>query len=113
MPHVIWKLIGGPRRFGELRLDLAGISAKVLSMRLRELEYFGMIDRRELATSPPSTEYFLTQLGEEFVPVIQVFGTVGGKLKNIDVEHADFAQAVKGKAAASPLMEAVKSSVAA
>src|SRR5215475_7867852 len=61
-PHVLWYLRAGPRRFGELRHDIPRISARVLSARLREMEFRGMISRRLIDTSPPSAEYELTQL---------------------------------------------------
>jgi DNA-binding HxlR family transcriptional regulator len=80
-PNVIWHLSGGPRRFGELRVDMPRISAKVLSTRLRELEAQGVITRRVLATSPPSAEYALTDLGEQLMPAIQAIVDVGHKLK--------------------------------
>lgn len=80
-PNVIWYLSAGPRRFGELRHDIPRISAKVLSMRLRELEGQGVITRRVIATSPPSVEYALTELGQELIPVINAIVEVGSKLK--------------------------------
>jgi DNA-binding HxlR family transcriptional regulator len=80
-PNVIWYLSGGPRRFGELRTDIPRISAKVLSARLRELEEKGVIERRLIASSPPSAEYLLTGLGEELLPAIDAIAKVGHKLK--------------------------------
>src|SRR5262245_36993375 len=80
-PNVIWHLRAGPRRFGELRLDIPRISAKVLSTRLRELESKGVVKRRLMATSPPSSEYLLTELGAELVPAIDAIVRVGHKLK--------------------------------
>ena len=77
----IWQLSGGPRRFGELRHDIPRISARVLSARLRELEAKGVVTRAVLATSPPSAEYTLTELGEELVPAIHAIVEVGRKLK--------------------------------
>src|SRR5215475_9942005 len=70
-PNVIWNLSAHPRRFGELRLDMPKISARVLSARLRELESKGVIVRHVMPTSPPSVEYDLTDLGRELLPVIQ------------------------------------------
>jgi DNA-binding HxlR family transcriptional regulator len=67
-PNIIWYLSGGPRRFSELKIDIPGISAKVLSTRLKEMEEKGAIERRIVPTSPPSVEYRLSDLGEEFVP---------------------------------------------
>jgi DNA-binding HxlR family transcriptional regulator len=80
-PNVIWYLSGGPRRFGELRTDIPRISAKVLSARLRELQGKGVVERRVLATSPPSAEYELTELGRELIPAINAIVRVGAKLK--------------------------------
>ena len=80
-PNVIWYLSGGPRRFGELRHDIPRISARVLSARLRELEAKGVVSRSVLATSPPSAEYALTELGDELVPAIRAIVAVGTRLK--------------------------------
>ncbi|MBI3546472.1 MAG: helix-turn-helix transcriptional regulator [Gammaproteobacteria bacterium] len=80
-PNVIWYLSAGPRRFGELRTDIPRISAKVLSARLRELEGQGVITRSVVATSPPSVEYALTELGRELIPAINAIVAVGSKLK--------------------------------
>jgi DNA-binding HxlR family transcriptional regulator len=81
-PNVLWNLSGGPRRFGELRIDMPRITAKVLSARLRELEEKGVIARQVMPTSPPSVEYSLTPLGRELVPAIQSIVRVGQKLRH-------------------------------
>jgi DNA-binding HxlR family transcriptional regulator len=80
-PNVIWYLSAGPRRFGELRVDIPRISARVLSARLRELAHKGVVARRVLPTSPPSAEYRLTELGHELIPAIHAIVAVGEKLK--------------------------------
>lgn len=80
--NVIWQLRDQARRFGELRHDLPGISARVLSIRLRELETRGLVARRKLDSSPPSAEYELTALGRELLPAIDIFASVGQKLLN-------------------------------
>lgn len=80
-PNIIWYLSGGPRRFSELKIDIPGISAKVLSTRLKDMEEKGAIERRIMPTSPPSVEYRLSELGQEFVPAIQAIVEVGYKLK--------------------------------
>lgn len=78
--NVIWQLRDQARRFGELRHDLPGVSARVLSARLRELEARKLIMRRALGSSPPSAEYELTDLGRELLPAIDIFAAVGQKL---------------------------------
>lgn len=68
--HVIWFLSAQPRRFGELRRDIPGISARVLSARLRELRERGVVTSVMLPTTPPSAEYMLTDAGRELVPAL-------------------------------------------
>jgi len=81
-PNILWYLSGGPCRFGELRVDIPAISAKVLSARLRDLEKKGVLTRTVMPTSPPSVEYALTPLGAELIPPIRAIVAVGHKLKN-------------------------------
>lgn len=81
-PNVIWYLSGGARRFSELQVDIPGVSAKVLTQRLRSLEAKGVVRRKVKPTSPPSVEYSLTDLGRELVPAIEAIVAVGHKLKD-------------------------------
>lgn len=81
-PNIIWYLAPGARRFSELRHDMPAVSAKVLTQRLRELEARGVVLRRVMPTSPPSVEYELTELGREFMPVIQSIVEVAQRLKD-------------------------------
>lgn len=80
-PNVIWSLRAGARRFSELRADIPPISAKVLSARLSELEAKGVLVRHVRRTSPPSTEYELTELGTELLPALDAIVKVGHRLK--------------------------------
>ena len=81
-PNIIWYLSTEPRRFSELRADIAFVSAKVLTQRLREMEERGILTRTVIDTSPPSVEYALTPLGLEFMPVIRAIAEVGQRLKD-------------------------------
>ena|SRR5215475_686167 len=80
-PNVVWYLREGPRRFNELRGDVEGISAKVLSQRLQRLNADGIVDRRVMPTSPPTVEYELTELGRELLPAVDAIVQVGLRLK--------------------------------
>ena len=80
--RIVWFLGMGPRRFGDLRRDLGGISTKVLSDRLRSMEKKSMIVRRALPTTPAQVEYSLTPLGREFAPVITAMTKLGDKLRD-------------------------------
>jgi DNA-binding HxlR family transcriptional regulator len=79
-PEIIWNLSQGARRFSELRRAVPVISAKVLSARLKDLDERGVLSRTVLATTPPSVEYALTDLGEELIPAIRAIVEVGSKL---------------------------------
>ena len=80
-PNVVWYLREGPRRFNELRGDIEGISAKVLSQRLQRLAADGIVDRTVMPTSPPTVEYELTELGRELLPAVDAIVEVGLRLK--------------------------------
>jgi DNA-binding HxlR family transcriptional regulator len=60
---VVVVLGGGRRRFGELRTLVEGISGKVLTDTLRDLERDGLVERHVYAEVPPRVEYELTALG--------------------------------------------------
>ncbi|MGI5237681.1 winged helix-turn-helix transcriptional regulator [Dactylosporangium sp. CA-139066] len=64
-------LADGPRRFGELRVPLHRVSAKVLTETLRALERDGMITRTEYDEMPPRVEYAITDLGRTLFPAIE------------------------------------------
>jgi DNA-binding HxlR family transcriptional regulator len=80
-PSLIWKLSGDPRRFGELMRDIPGISPKMLTTRLRDLEEKGVVVRTVVPASPPSVEYSLSELGRELVPVINTIVRVGTRIR--------------------------------
>lgn len=70
--YILWTLkVSGEMRFGELRLNVGGISSKVLTERLRLLESIGMIDRRHEPTIPPQVSYSLTATGAELAESLE------------------------------------------
>jgi DNA-binding HxlR family transcriptional regulator len=60
---ILWKLTDKPIRFNQLRRDIEGISQKVLSQTLKQLERDGLINRQAFATVPVTVEYSVTPLG--------------------------------------------------
>jgi DNA-binding HxlR family transcriptional regulator len=60
----------GPQRFGELKRRVSGISAKMLTERLRTLEGAGLVRRDYEATIPPKVTYSLTARGHELDEVL-------------------------------------------
>jgi DNA-binding HxlR family transcriptional regulator len=79
--HVIWYLREGGRCFTELENDIAGISAKMLTNRLRELEREGFIERFSRPTSPPTVWYALTPVGQELSSALVNLVEVAQRLK--------------------------------
>jgi DNA-binding HxlR family transcriptional regulator len=68
---VVRDLAQGRTRFCELERSLAGISPRTLSLRLRELEAEGVVERRTFAEVPPRVEYALTEKGRALIPIIE------------------------------------------
>ena len=67
---ILWQLFQGERRFSELFRALAGITQKMLTQQLRELEKDGIVHRQVYPQIPPKVEYSLTPLGESLRPVV-------------------------------------------
>ena len=68
------ELMLGPKRFTDLRADLPGISANVLTQRLEGLEASGLVRRRRLAPPASAQVYELTEWGLEAEPIVQSLG---------------------------------------
>ncbi|MER5883706.1 helix-turn-helix domain-containing protein [Streptomyces sp. NPDC001941] len=64
---IILTLASGTHRFSALRQEIAGITAKVLTANLRDLERDGLVTRKVYAEVPPRTEYTLTPLGASLI----------------------------------------------
>lgn len=60
---VVYALVDGPRRHGDLRRTVDGISQKMLTQTLRKMEAEGLIEREVRDRVPPHVEYSLTPLG--------------------------------------------------
>lgn len=71
---VVRELMLGPRRFSDLRADLCGLSANVLTQRLESLEAAGVVVRRRLPPPAMVQVYDLTAWGREAEAVIQTLG---------------------------------------
>jgi DNA-binding HxlR family transcriptional regulator len=69
-PVVLYHLMGGTRRFGELKRLVPGVSQRMLTQHLRELEADGIVHREVYKEVPPKVEYSLTELGRTLEPVL-------------------------------------------
>jgi len=69
-PLIIYYLLSGTKRFGELRKLIGGVTQRSLTLQLRELETHGIVSREIFAEVPPRVEYSLTELGFTLAPVL-------------------------------------------
>jgi DNA-binding HxlR family transcriptional regulator len=91
-PLIVRELMAGPVSFSDIHRGLPLISRAVLVARLRELENFGIIERR-LRTDGPGREYKLTSAGEGFRTVVEALGQWGmthtyGRITSFDLDPA-------------------------
>ena len=67
---ILRDLLGGTKRFGELKKSIGSISQKVLTSNLRSMEEDGLLTRKVYAQVPPRVEYTLTAMGESLRPIL-------------------------------------------
>jgi len=70
-PIIIYNLLGGSRRYSELRRQIPAITEKMLIQQLKQLESDGLVNRMALPIIPPFVEYNLTDSGKELKPVLE------------------------------------------
>lgn len=68
---IIWALLERSRRFTDLLEAIDGVSDRMLTKRLRELEAAGIVSRRSYREVPPRVEYALTEAGHALHPIIE------------------------------------------
>ncbi len=78
---IIRDLLGGTKRFGELKKSINGISQKVLTSNLRAMEESGLVNRKVYAEVPPKVEYSLTSVGKSLDVVIGAMESWGQDYK--------------------------------
>ena len=69
-PVILWEMANGTVRFGQLKRAISGITQKMLTQQLRELEQDGVIWRKVYAEVPPRVEYGITTYGQTLRPVL-------------------------------------------
>ena len=67
---IIRDSLTGTKRFGELKKSLNGITQKVLTNNLRQMEASGLVNRKVYAEVPPRVEYSLTETGWSLKPIL-------------------------------------------
>src|SRR5690242_16772736 len=67
---ILWRLVDGPMRTGELRRSIPGITERMLIRHLQELVADGIIDRHDAREVPPRVTYSISAYGRTLVPVV-------------------------------------------
>lgn len=80
---ILRDLMTGTKRFGELQKSVSGVSQKVLTERLRDMEGNGLLTRTSYPEIPPRVEYNLTDLGKSLAPVLNAMESWGKGYKEL------------------------------
>ena len=84
---ILRDLLTGTKRFGELKKSVTGITQKVLTSNLRDMESSGLLTREVFPEVPPRVEYTLTDTGYSLEPILDSMYSWGENYKrNLDVQ---------------------------
>ena len=80
-PILVCHLLGGRKRFGELRRLTPNATERMITLQLRELEADGVISRHVYAEVPPRVEYEVTEFGRSLEPILDLMRDWGSAFK--------------------------------
>ena len=87
--HIIWALVNGPKRFGQLHSSFfLDVNANVLSRQLKELEADGLVHRNVVSDNAPGVEYSLTTTGQTLIPLLEAMSEWGALYQDMRREKA-------------------------
>src|SRR5215470_18828979 len=101
---IVYTLLKGTRRFGELLEALGNVSPKTLSQRLKMLEEMLFVERRYFAEIPPRVEYRLTEKGLALVDIMEAIRQFGERyLSDVEPPAPDASSVAPGQGQVLPL----------
>ena len=68
-------------RYNQLKREIQGITDMMLTQSLKELEFYGIVNRKQYIEIPPRVEYSLTDNGENLIPALKALASWGDKMK--------------------------------
>ncbi len=76
-PRILFQLLEGTKRFSELKRRLPGVTQRMLTLHVRELERDGLVHREVYREVPPKVEYSLTDMGRSLEPLLRFMSDWG------------------------------------
>ena len=76
-PVILFHLLKGTRRYNQLQREIPGVSQRMLTLHLKELERDGLVRRMSYPETPPRVEYSITAAGRSLAPVLQAMNDWG------------------------------------
>ena len=102
-PIILFQLLHGKKRFGELSRAIPGITQRMLTLTLRGLERDGLVSRTPLPTNPPTVEYALTARGQSLlVPLMALAQWGNDHRQDIECSRDAYDRAQAARAAQEP-----------
>ena len=92
---ILYHLLRGDRRYGEMQRLLPAVSQRMLTLQLRELEENGIIHREIFRQIPPKVEYSLTEFGRSLEPVLLAMCEWGKQYMSLAPDHESFSEAAQ------------------
>ncbi|MEK6790943.1 MAG: helix-turn-helix domain-containing protein [Deltaproteobacteria bacterium] len=80
---ILRELLDGTKRFSELGRGVSGITQKMLTQQLRQMEKDGIVNRKVYPVVPPRVEYSLTTIGKSLKPILNAMCKWGSAYKNL------------------------------
>lgn len=84
---ILRELFRGTQRFSELKRELKGVTQKMLTQQLRDMENSGLVSRKIYPVVPPKVEYSLTPLGSTLKPILDAMDAWGSSYREYCAEQ--------------------------
>ena len=88
---LLFHLLSGTKRFGELRRLLPDVTQRMLTLQLRELEEAGVVHREVYREVPPKVEYSLTSFGKSLEPILLLMRDWGDQYQETLIKQKTYA----------------------